>query len=85
MKKFFLAILMAAMFMFASCEYNGNKTNEELCDSLEVVNDSITPTDTILVNVDTIHCVAMTKTGVQCKNHRMTGDTLCAIHKNLRK
>lgn len=86
MKRFFLAVMMAAMFMFASCEYTGNSTKDAAStDSVVVINDSILQKDTIILNVDTIHCIATTKTGEQCKNHSVTGDSLCAIHRRLNK
>ena len=86
MKRFFLAVMMAAMFMFASCEYTGDTTKDATSiDSTVVTNDSIISQDTIILNVDTIHCAATTKTGEKCKNHRVEGDSLCAIHRRLNK
>ena len=86
MKRFFLAVMMAAMFMFASCEYTGNSIKDTASiDSTVVTNDSILSQDTIVLNVDTIHCVATTKTGEKCKNHRVEGDSLCSIHRRLNK
>lgn len=86
MKRFFLAVMMAAMFMFASCEYTGDQTKDAASiDSTVVTNDSILQKDTIVLNVNTIHCVATTKTGEKCKNHRVEGDSLCSIHRRLNK
>lgn len=83
MKKFFFTLLMTLMVMFTSCEYTNSNKEVVSTDSIEVV-ENATP-DTILVTMDTIHCVAITKTGEQCKNHRIVGDTLCAVHRKLNK
>jgi len=86
MKKFFLILATIMMVMFTSCEFGASTNSSQNSDSAVVVVDTAIPVkDTILVNIDTIHCVAVTKTGTQCKNHRIAGDTLCVMHRKLRK
>lgn len=86
MKRLFLVLITFMMVMFTSCDFGTSSNPSQNNDSVIVVVDTAIPVkDTILVNADTIHCVAMTKTGTQCKNHRIAGDTLCAMHRKLKK
>lgn len=80
MKKILFTLLVFAMLVFTACGYNSENKETQENDTIEVVNDSIVKED-IIVNMDTLHCVAITKNGTQCKNHRVAGDTLCAIHR----
>lgn len=80
MKKILFTLLFAFVLMFSACNYQSNENKDQSTDSLELVDDTIQKED-ILVIKDTLHCVAITKEGVQCKNHRVKGDTLCAIHR----
>lgn len=77
MKKVLFSLLVALTLVFTSCDgiCGCNKDVNEFTDSTSVV------IDTNMVVEDTIHCVALTKDSVRCKNHRVQGDTLCAIHR----
>lgn len=84
MKKILLSLVVAFALMFTACNPQNNGFNAIEQDTIIVVSDSI-PSDSLKVNMnDTLHCVAITKTGTRCKNHRVAGDTLCAVHKKMR-
>ena len=85
MRKILSAFILALVLMFTAC--NGVQTKDvDNQDSINVVVDTATEiTDTVfMVAPDTIHCVAITRTGERCKNHRVNGDSLCARHRNIK-
>lgn len=84
MKKILLSLVLAFALVFTACDPQGNQQNVTEQDTIAVVCDSV-PVDSLKVDMtDTLHCVAITKTGVRCKNHRVAGDTLCAVHKKMK-
>lgn len=84
MKKILLSLVVAFALIFIACNPQNNRFNVTEQDIVTVVSDSI-PSDSLKVNMsDTLHCVAITKAGTRCKNHRVAGDTLCAMHKKIR-
>ena len=80
--------MASIIICFASCAGCDSTSIQSTEDSTLTICpvDTNVYTDTIVVPMkDTLHCVAITKNGTQCKNHRITDDTLCAMHKKLRK
>lgn len=88
MKKILFVLMTIVTICFASCAGCDSPSIQGTEDSTITICpiDTNSYKDTIVVPMkDTLHCVAITKSGTQCKNHRIAGDSLCATHRKLNK